>query len=155
MNYNLSSRFELNNSFIISRVIQIIALKNQDVYNAQSVTIHIYGCAPIGQRPRQDGVRSGFFEFVCESLTYHKISLIQSLTHFCILTGLWHQDCCQYHPARDGDGWVEYRGSLVFDRPQKVIFFQVDDQLVKILYFLIKENTKKKDLINFSFVEMT
>lgn len=32
----------------------------------------------------------------------------------------WCQDCCQYHPARDGDGWVEYRGSLVFDRPQKV-----------------------------------
>uniref|UniRef100_A0A5B6Z8I7 J domain-containing protein n=1 Tax=Davidia involucrata TaxID=16924 RepID=A0A5B6Z8I7_DAVIN len=32
----------------------------------------------------------------------------------------WCQDCCQYHQARDGDGWVEYKGSLVFDRPQKV-----------------------------------
>ncbi|KAK4386847.1 hypothetical protein Sango_2555300 [Sesamum angolense] len=31
-----------------------------------------------------------------------------------------HQDCCQYHQAKDGDGWVEYRGSLVFDRPQKM-----------------------------------
>ncbi|XP_022717520.1 uncharacterized protein LOC111276051 isoform X2 [Durio zibethinus] len=30
------------------------------------------------------------------------------------------QDCCQYHQAKDGDGWVEYKGSLVFDRPQKV-----------------------------------
>ncbi|KAG7955320.1 hypothetical protein I3843_11G064900 [Carya illinoinensis] len=32
----------------------------------------------------------------------------------------WCQDCCQYHQAKDGDGWVEYRGSLVFERPQKV-----------------------------------
>ncbi|CAK9157796.1 unnamed protein product [Ilex paraguariensis] len=32
----------------------------------------------------------------------------------------WCQDCCQYHQAKDGDGWVEYRGSLVFDQPQKV-----------------------------------
>lgn len=33
---------------------------------------------------------------------------------------LWKQDCCQFHQAKDGDGWVEYKGSLVFDRPQKV-----------------------------------
>ncbi|TYI95921.1 hypothetical protein E1A91_D01G033100v1 [Gossypium mustelinum] len=32
----------------------------------------------------------------------------------------WCKDCCQYHQAKDGDGWVEYKGSLVFDRPQKV-----------------------------------
>ncbi|KAG9159932.1 hypothetical protein Leryth_005692 [Lithospermum erythrorhizon] len=32
----------------------------------------------------------------------------------------WCQDCCQYHQAKDGDGWVEYKGSLVFNRPQKV-----------------------------------
>ncbi|XP_051124813.1 uncharacterized protein LOC127247129 isoform X2 [Andrographis paniculata] len=32
----------------------------------------------------------------------------------------WCQDCCQYHQAKDGNGWVEYKGSLVFDRPQKV-----------------------------------
>ncbi|KAI5674600.1 hypothetical protein M9H77_14964 [Catharanthus roseus] len=32
----------------------------------------------------------------------------------------WCQDCCQYHQAKDGDGWVEYKGSLVFDQPQKV-----------------------------------
>ncbi|CAH9083750.1 unnamed protein product [Cuscuta europaea] len=32
----------------------------------------------------------------------------------------WCQDCCQYHQAKDGDGWVEYRGSLGFDRPQKM-----------------------------------
>ncbi|XVE52842.1 hypothetical protein DITRI_Ditri02bG0156700 [Diplodiscus trichospermus] len=32
----------------------------------------------------------------------------------------WCQDCCQYHQAKDGEGWVEYKGSLVFDRPQKV-----------------------------------
>ncbi|KAH6768163.1 Chaperone DnaJ-domain superfamily protein [Perilla frutescens var. frutescens] len=31
----------------------------------------------------------------------------------------WCQDCCQYHPAKDGDGWVENKGSLVFDRLQK------------------------------------
>ncbi|KAM3396477.1 hypothetical protein P3S68_005483 [Capsicum galapagoense] len=31
----------------------------------------------------------------------------------------WCQDCCQYHQAKDGDGWVEYKGSLVFNRPQK------------------------------------
>ncbi|KAF9667015.1 hypothetical protein SADUNF_Sadunf16G0288900 [Salix dunnii] len=32
----------------------------------------------------------------------------------------WCQDCCQYHQAKDGDGWVEYKGTLVFDRPQKM-----------------------------------
>ncbi|CAK7323935.1 unnamed protein product [Dovyalis caffra] len=32
----------------------------------------------------------------------------------------WCQDCCQYHQAKDGDGWVEYKGSLVFDRPHKM-----------------------------------
>lgn len=32
----------------------------------------------------------------------------------------WCQDCCQYHQAKDGDGWVEHRGSLGFDRPQKM-----------------------------------
>ncbi|CAA2984718.1 Molecular chaperone (superfamily) [Olea europaea subsp. europaea] len=32
----------------------------------------------------------------------------------------WCQDCCQYHQAKDGDGWIEYRGSLVFDQPEKV-----------------------------------
>lgn len=31
------------------------------------------------------------------------------------------QDCCQYHQAKDGDGWVEYKGSLAFERAQKVI----------------------------------
>ncbi|KAK4355104.1 hypothetical protein RND71_024075 [Anisodus tanguticus] len=31
----------------------------------------------------------------------------------------WCQDCCQYHQAKDGDGWVEYKGSLVFNRPKK------------------------------------
>lgn len=30
------------------------------------------------------------------------------------------QDCCQYHQAKDGDGWVEYKGSLVLSGPQKV-----------------------------------
>ncbi|KAI3737359.1 hypothetical protein L2E82_27358 [Cichorium intybus] len=29
-------------------------------------------------------------------------------------------DCCQYHQAKDGDGWVEYKGSLSFDGPHKV-----------------------------------
>ncbi|KAM0029399.1 putative DnaJ domain, cleavage inducing molecular chaperone, Jiv, Chaperone J-domain superfamily [Helianthus debilis subsp. tardiflorus] len=32
----------------------------------------------------------------------------------------WCQDCCQFHQAKDGDGWVEYKGSLSFDRPNKV-----------------------------------
>uniref|UniRef100_A0A7N0UQ28 J domain-containing protein n=1 Tax=Kalanchoe fedtschenkoi TaxID=63787 RepID=A0A7N0UQ28_KALFE len=32
----------------------------------------------------------------------------------------WCKDCCQYHQAKDGDGWVEYKGSLVFDMPQKM-----------------------------------
>ncbi|GFS45303.1 chaperone DnaJ-domain superfamily protein [Actinidia rufa] len=31
----------------------------------------------------------------------------------------WCQDCCQYHQAKDGDGWVEYKGTLVSDRPPK------------------------------------
>ncbi|KAI3510142.1 hypothetical protein L1887_25673 [Cichorium endivia] len=32
----------------------------------------------------------------------------------------WCQDCCQYHQARDGDGWVEYKGSLGSDQSQKM-----------------------------------
>ena len=46
---------------------------------------------------------------------------------FCLLIvlytncyGFWIQDCCQYHQAKDGDGWVENKGSLEFDRLQKV-----------------------------------
>lgn len=41
-------------------------------------------------------------------------------TSRCKTKARWCQDCCQYHQAKDGDGWVEYKGSLVFDRPQKV-----------------------------------
>nr|GEU96924.1 DnaJ domain, cleavage inducing molecular chaperone, Jiv [Tanacetum cinerariifolium] len=36
------------------------------------------------------------------------------------LKARWCQDCCQYHQAKDGDGWVEYKGSLDSDLPQKV-----------------------------------
>ncbi|XP_043688402.1 uncharacterized protein LOC122639594 isoform X2 [Telopea speciosissima] len=32
----------------------------------------------------------------------------------------WCQDCCQYHQAKDGDGWVEYGCSRFIARPQKV-----------------------------------
>lgn len=32
----------------------------------------------------------------------------------------WCQDCCQYHSAKDGDGWVEYGCSLVTGRAHKV-----------------------------------
>ncbi|KAL8150244.1 hypothetical protein V2J09_020052 [Rumex salicifolius] len=32
----------------------------------------------------------------------------------------WCQDCCQYHQAKDGDGWVEYKGSLVFGGSHKM-----------------------------------
>ncbi|XP_059442772.1 uncharacterized protein LOC132175000 [Corylus avellana] len=32
----------------------------------------------------------------------------------------WCQDCRQYHQAKDGDGWIEYRGSLAFECSQKV-----------------------------------
>lgn len=32
----------------------------------------------------------------------------------------WCQDCSQYHQAKDGDGWVEYRLSSVFLASQKV-----------------------------------
>ncbi|XP_043701104.1 uncharacterized protein LOC122651683 isoform X2 [Telopea speciosissima] len=38
----------------------------------------------------------------------------------------WCQDCCQYHEAKDGDGWVENGCSLFFTRPQKFhLSFQV------------------------------
>ncbi|XP_052179014.1 uncharacterized protein LOC127792530 isoform X2 [Diospyros lotus] len=32
----------------------------------------------------------------------------------------WCQDCCQHHQANNGDGWVEYKGSLVLGQPQKM-----------------------------------
>ncbi|XP_077243868.1 chaperone DnaJ-domain superfamily protein [Tasmannia lanceolata] len=41
-------------------------------------------------------------------------------THRTKAKARWCQDCCQYHPAKDGDGWVEYKCSLVFATPQKV-----------------------------------
>ncbi|CAA2987704.1 Molecular chaperone (superfamily) [Olea europaea subsp. europaea] len=31
----------------------------------------------------------------------------------------WCEDCCQYHQAKDGDGWVEHKVSLVFNQPEK------------------------------------
>ncbi|KAJ4836077.1 hypothetical protein Tsubulata_010697 [Turnera subulata] len=47
-----------NTNAFMYRTIQIIGLRNQDVYSAPSVAIHIYGCVPIGARPRQDGART-------------------------------------------------------------------------------------------------
>ncbi|KAL9236524.1 hypothetical protein vseg_011182 [Gypsophila vaccaria] len=41
-------------------------------------------------------------------------------TNRCKGKARWCQDCCQYHQAKDGDGWVEYKGSLVFKGPQKM-----------------------------------
>ncbi|GAB2230855.1 hypothetical protein Droror1_Dr00015150 [Drosera rotundifolia] len=32
----------------------------------------------------------------------------------------WCQDCSVYHQAKDGDGWVEYKVSLVYGGPQKM-----------------------------------
>lgn len=32
----------------------------------------------------------------------------------------WCQDCSQYHPVKDGEGWVEYRCSRIPSSPQKV-----------------------------------
>lgn len=49
---------------------------------------------------------------------YSSLSLVQIL-----MKAAGVQDCCQYHQAKDGDGWVEYKGSLVFNRPQKVSKF--------------------------------
>ena len=61
-----------------------------------------------------------------------QVTLSLSLPHFCtsfcrheFWDLFWHQDCCQYHQAKDGDGWVEYRGSLVFECPQKVIHIYI------------------------------
>jgi hypothetical protein len=41
----------------MSRIVRTIALKSRGVYSAPSVAFHIYGYAPTGVRPRQDGVR--------------------------------------------------------------------------------------------------
>ncbi|KAF3589405.1 hypothetical protein F2Q69_00026882 [Brassica cretica] len=32
----------------------------------------------------------------------------------------WCQDCGQYHQAKDGDGWVEHKGTLVFEKAHKI-----------------------------------
>ncbi|RID56433.1 hypothetical protein BRARA_G03631 [Brassica rapa] len=32
----------------------------------------------------------------------------------------WCQDCGQYHQAKDGDGWVELKGTLPFERAHKI-----------------------------------
>ena len=112
----------LNATATMSRVIRTIALKSRDVYSAPSVAFHIYGYAPIGARLRQDGVR-----LLSLSFSPHPHPSISAL-HFCsheLWDLFWHQDCCQYHQAKDGDGWVEYRGSLVFECPQKVIYIYI------------------------------
>lgn len=35
-------------------------------------------------------------------------------------TARWCQDCSLYHPAKDGEGWVEYRCSHILSSPRKV-----------------------------------
>lgn len=42
------------------RIILNIVPKNPDGYSAQSAVIHMFGYAPTGARPKQDGVRSDF-----------------------------------------------------------------------------------------------
>ncbi|AAG10814.1 Similar to DNAJ proteins [Arabidopsis thaliana] len=32
----------------------------------------------------------------------------------------WCQECGQYHQAKDGDGWVEHKGTLVFEKAHKI-----------------------------------
>lgn len=54
----LYQEVNLNKISYFYRVVQIIVLKSRDGYNAQNVAIPIYGYAPIGVRPKQDGVRS-------------------------------------------------------------------------------------------------
>ncbi|KAH8518081.1 hypothetical protein H0E87_000044 [Populus deltoides] len=49
--------FNLGNLPPKSKIIQITALRNPGGYSAPNVAFHIYGCALIGPRPRQDGVR--------------------------------------------------------------------------------------------------
>ena len=88
------------------------SLRSQDGYNAQNVAIHTYGFVLIGLRPRHDGVRCVFEEF---SLSWMPVLLLLSLFSSLFSS----QDCGQYHQAKDGDGWVEYKGSLVFNVPQK------------------------------------
>ena len=102
-------------------MVQIIILRSQDVYNALNVEILIYGFAPIEVRPRQDGVRLDIF--LCFPTLSLSTLILLLFMMYDLLELFWHQDCCQYHQAKDGDGWVEYKGSLVFDRPQKVISF--------------------------------
>lgn len=50
-----------------------------------------------------------------EKKFWHLLGMHNKWSWFCCV-----QDCCQYHQGKDGDGWVEYKGSLVFDRLQKV-----------------------------------
>lgn len=54
----------------------IIVLKNPDEYNAPSVEIHIFGYAPTGVRPKQDGVRSDFFPLHIEYYMFSYFSLL-------------------------------------------------------------------------------
>lgn len=95
------------------------AQKSRGVSIAQNVATRTFGSAPIGQRPRQDGARLVILGIVCYDCC-SSLSLVQILKK-----AIGVQDCCQYHQAKDGDGWVEYKGSLVFNRPQKVLIFRV------------------------------
>lgn len=95
--------------------IQNTALRSRGAYSVLSVAIHIYGSAPTGVRLRQDGVR---FVYLSHHGPY-SLKLFMFLNYW---ECFWLQDCCQYHQAKDGDGWVEYKGSLVFNGPQKVYF---------------------------------
>ncbi|XP_058099680.1 uncharacterized protein LOC131244027 [Magnolia sinica] len=69
---------------------------------------------------KQDGVEYRSEESRRIQCTKCGISHIWICTNRTKAKARWCQDCCQYHPAKDGDGWVEYGCPLVFSVPQKV-----------------------------------
>lgn len=75
------------------------------------MAILIFGSVQIEPRRKLDGAR---FDYPFK--TYSSVLIVLYTNCY----GFWIQDCCQYHQAKDGDGWVENKGSLDFDRLHKV-----------------------------------
>lgn len=112
----------------------IIVLKNPDEYNAPSVEIHIFGYAPTGTRPKQDGVRSDFFPLHIEYYMFSYFSLLYAYFVFWIRHFSGNRTVVSFiKPRMEMDG-LNIKGLWFLTGPKRLLMAKNFPDF--ILYFL-------------------
>ncbi|XP_062011923.1 disease resistance protein RPV1-like isoform X2 [Rosa rugosa] len=100
-------------------VMDVLQSYDEQLRTEESKTKSVCQCQTSYATSAQNGPGYCSDESRCIQCTKCRNSHIWVCTNRSKTKARWCQDCRQYHQAKDGDGWVEYKRSLVFDRPQK------------------------------------